>query len=310
MMCFFLCGIGIGDVFADLPALQEAAQYSDPLVANGKGNMSYVWARVDSTSARSQALAQKALDSTPKGAVLVRLNQGDGTLFFAFNGPKMRCNEKTMGVIPGERAFKRHWQSAYNGEKTDLLRLDGIGKGGLIKPFASTYEKNTIQVDRYDPRYNAMTIFGVPVGTFLKGVTREGAIADLVQMGDESEDGVPCHVVTGTVNGTDIRYTVWIAPGQTYRPKRIEVRTGGGLKVVRNQFVQHTGDVWFPKQTTVEDYYLDPATGKQVLSERFVLTVGNDYAVNTEVPDTLFSIPFPKGLSVYDFRTSMSYKAE
>ncbi len=297
--------------FADIKTLQETAQYSDPLVPNGKGTLSYVWVREDSASAHAQQSLKDALESISRDAELVWLNQAHGSVFFAFNGPKVRCDEKAPGVMPGGIPFKRHWQSAYNGEKMDFFRLDGIGKGGLIKPFGSIRDsKNIVPYDRFDPRYHAMTILGTPVGTFLNGTAKEGPLSGLVQKEDQTVDGVSCHVIEGAVTDSKVLYTVWIAPDRMYRPVKIEVKTGEGVKVVRNQFALHPGDVWFPKKTVVEDYYRDSVTGNLVLSERYTLTVADDYTVNTDVPDALFSIAFPKGLSVYDWRTGTSFKVE
>jgi hypothetical protein len=208
--------------------------------------------------------------------------------------------------MPNGKTFNRCWQSAYNGEKMDLLRLDGIGTNSLILPIGSIQKNNIIFVDRYDPRYYGMCVFGIPVAVFLEGSALEGNLQNLKITGEEALDTILCTTVEADVVDSDIHYKLWLDQGKMYRPLAIEKKTKTGLTSIHNTFKEYDGNIWFPDNISVKTFYLDTDTQKFVLDEHFTLSVQPDFTVNTEVDDSLFEIAFPKGLSVYDNRTGSS----
>ena len=308
---FFMLSFSIYPYAVTFEELSEGAKYGDALVTSGQGKIIYSWVREDSTSSRAKLQDLKAKEETPENKIRVRVNTKRVDLNYAFSGPKVRCDEKSIDLMPTGKTYQRNWQSAYNGEKVDFLQLDGTGANGLVRPKGAVRSDTAIlRSDKFDPRFGATSILGVPVGSFLSGTSREGQLHDITMSGEETLDSVPCIIVEAAVSNSDIRYKVWIAPGQMYRPKKIEVKSDAGLKTITNVFKNHGGDIWFPELVTVNDYYFDETTGKPILAERYSLTLADTYKVNTEISDALFWISFPKGLNVYDWRTGTTQKTE
>jgi hypothetical protein len=293
-----------------IQSIREAAQFGDNVIISGKGNVTFEWAKDDSASSRAQELYKKAMDETPAGAFKVIVNSKIIDLFVAFDGPKVRCDENTVDLMPDGKTFNRWWQSAYNGEKMDLLRLDGIGTNGLILPMGSIQKDNIISVDKYDPRFYGMGISGIPVEIFLQGSAREGNLQNLRITGEEVQNNMLCSIIEADVVNSDLHYKLWLDPGKMYRPVHIEKKTKTGLTTIHNTFKEYEGNVWFPEQVSVKTFYLDTSTQSFVLEEHCNLTLKPGFEVNTEVMDSLFEIAFPKGLSVYDIRTGSSYIAQ
>jgi hypothetical protein len=273
---------------------------------NGKGRVSYSWVRVDSTSDRAKELIQKALDETPPGATKVIVYNKTIDIYYAFNGPKIRCDENTIDFLPSGRTFNRWWQSAYNGEKMDLLRFDGIGTNGLIHPMGSVQANNIIFTDKFDPRFYGMGIMGIPVSVFLNGTANEGTLQNLRITAEELQDGIMCKVIEADVVNSDLHYKVWLSPLQLYRALHVEKRSHTSLIVVHNTFKEYLNDIWFPKDISLKTYYFDESTKTFLLEEQLLLAVQSDFEINTDVPNSVFEISFPKGLSVYDIRTGKS----
>jgi hypothetical protein len=290
-----------------IQSIQEAAQLGDNVIINGKGNIAFEWAKDDSASTRARELYQKAMDDTPAGAFKVIVNSKKIDLFIAFDGPKIRCDENTIDLMPTGKTFNRWWQSAYNGEKLDLLRLDGIGTNNLILPIGSIQKDNIISVNKYDPRYFGMCISGVPVSVFLQGNASEGKLQNLQITGKEIQNSILCTIIEADVVNSDLHYKLWLDPGKMYRPLHIEKQTKTGLASIQNTFREFEGNVWFPENISIKNFYFETSSQTFVLEEHFSLSVSPDFVINTEVVDSLFEIAFPKGLSVYDIRTGSSF---
>jgi hypothetical protein len=295
-----------GSTPSDIEIIREGALLGDNSIMNGKGNVSFVWVRVDSTSARAQELYQQAMDETPPGSTKVIVNNKTIDLYFAFNSPKIRCDENTIDLLPSGQTFHRWWQSAYNGEKMDLLRLDGIGTNGLILPMGSIQANNIIFIDKFDPRYQGMCITGIPIATFLQGTAQEGQLKNLRITGEEMQDGILCKVIEGDVINSDIGYKVWLSPEKMYRPLNVEKRSQTSLIIVHNSLKGYENNLWFPEHVSVKTFYFDTDAKVFVLEEQLFLTVQSDFEINTDVPDSIFEITFPSGLTLYDIRTGLS----
>jgi hypothetical protein len=296
--------------FADLQTLAEGAEYGDALLLNGKGKIQYAWALVDSLSPRILAEKQQKLSSVQKGRRIVWTNSREVDVTLAFSGVNIWMERKfrTPTGKDGKNQL-RTWRCAYDGEKVNFLRLDGIGKNGLVRPAGDVRQRDILQEDQYDPRYYAGAVQGVPVGAFLRGTAKEGALQNLRITGEETVDGIPCQVVEASVANTDVTYKVWIAPGRMYRPVKSEIRNNAGVTVARAQFRQYGGEVWFPSRVTVERIlFIDGSA--PVLNDRYILTVADDFQINAGVSDALFQLRFPKGLKVFDWRTRATFTAQ
>jgi len=294
----------------NLETLIEGADFGDMVVVSGKGDVVIEYTRVDSLSKKAQDDDQSILSKlTPEQEAVIR-NQLNINLSFTFTGPKIRCDENTMNLLPTGRWYTQNWHWAYNGEKMDLLRLDGLGENGLIVPLGSVRTENVIPVERYNPRYNGMQIMGTPVGSFLRGSLGSKTVEDLEIIGEEIQDGIPCTIVSGHIVDTDETIIVWLAPGIMYRPKHIEIRSSDASTIVHNTFREHSGGIWFPEYMVKEEFYIDSKSGEEVLYKRDTLAVQDNYELNIELPDSMFEVEFPVGMMVYDFRIGERFEVK
>lgn len=294
---------------SDLETIIEGANIGDMLVTSGKGNLVFEYTRIDSLSKKAIGIDKEFLLKALPGTKVVTNNHEYIEIFYAFDGKKIRCNENSHNLLPPGVRYTRNWQWTYNGEKMDLLRLDGLGHNDLVKPMGSTRTDNDIPVNRYDPRYNGLNISGTPVSSFLRGSFDGKKISDLRIIGEEIQDDLLCKVIRGQTETGDI-ITVWLAPRLMYRPKHIEIRSSyNEITVIHNTF-KELNKSWFPQKITKEEYYSDDNTGKKVLYTRETILIQSDFEINIALSNSLFEAKFPRGLTVYDYRTGERFEID
>jgi len=294
----------------NLSSIQYESNIGDVLIKSGRGAVLFNYVKVDSLG--SKAAEEKSYYETKlshAGTVVVN-NTQFVKMSFWFDGIKLRCNETSTTKLPTEKRYKQNWQWAYNGEKTELLRLDGLGEGGLIIPMASVKSESDFPAERFDPRYNGLNILGTPVGTFLKGTLGKNSVKDIAILKNEKVGDFDCVVVQGSVSETGETVSVWLAQETIYRPKKIEIKSETELIVINNSFKKYSDEVWFPEKVRKDKYYIDGTTGEKTLYSYEEIIVDDKYEINVDLPETLFEIVFPVGLSVYDFRIGESYEVK
>ncbi|MBT4483809.1 MAG: hypothetical protein HOC71_09050 [Candidatus Latescibacteria bacterium] len=302
IILFQICSLSV-HAESDLETIITGADLGDNLVTSGRGNLIFEYVRVDSLSLKARSNDEEHLLSLSEGVETVFHNREYIKLNFAFDNVKIKCEEISAKILPSGRLYDTNWQWAYNGEKLDLLRLDGLGEGGLIKPYGSVRTENIIPVRRFNPGYNGLYIFGTPVGTFLRGSLDGKEVKDIQVIGEEMQDDILCDIIRGYVSETGDTITIWLAPGLMYRPKHIEMTSSIEKTVVHNTFKEYPGSIWFPAHIIKEEYYYDDETGKETLHKQETLTVQDGYKLNIKLPDALFEVKFPLGMMVYDYRT-------
>ena len=314
MIIFLFVFIGIRAVSAqdgsELKTIIEGSDLGDMMVASGQGSLIFEYVRVDSLSAKAQEDDRAVLAGLSEGEEAVIHNQESINISFAFTDPKMRCNENSINRLPTGGRYNQNWYWAYNGEKMELLRLDELGKEGLIIPIGSVKTDNVIPVNRFDPGFNGMKILGTPVGTFLRGSLGDGTVKDLQLVGEELQDNIPCEVIRGLIADTGNTITVWLAPNLMYRPKHVEIRSSDSIIKVHNTFREYTTGIWFPELIVKKEYYIDKKTDEEVLYKVETLAVQSDFALNMELPNEMFEVDFPIGLMVYDYRTGEEFEVK
>ncbi len=292
---------------ADLKTISSEAEKGDSIVRSGYGQIVYTMTRVDSLSARTKQKDQELTSSLLPGQTMIIQNYTEVFIDMSFDGPRIRNDISTIFNCPDGTSFSSHWLSSYDGNQTEELHLDSLGPNGFITPRGYVRTENVIRVHQYDPRYYGNAVFNVPVATFVGGLCREGSLENIRISGEETIDGIVCDIVEADVAKSDKAYKVWLAAEYNYRPVKYELRTSEGLEEVINSFKQY-GDVWFPEMITVQKYYFD---GKQfVIEKRMTLDVDDRFEVNSVLEREVFDIDFPRGLSVYDFRTGENYIKE
>jgi hypothetical protein len=283
------------------------ADIGDMMVTSGAGNCVYEYTRVDSLGARAQQKDQEHSAGVDKGVKTVIRNDEKIDISFSFNGQKIRCDESSYNRLPTGKWYTQDWQWAYNGEKLDLLRYDGLSENGLIVPNGSIRVDYPSRITRFDPRHNGFKIMGTPVGVFLRGRLGENTVNDLQVIREESIDTIGCTVIRGHVVNTGDTIIVWLAPSLMYRPKRIQYSSGDELTVVNNHFKEYSGGIWFP-DTIIDELFYRDTDGKWITYSRGKISVINDFIINTDLSASLFEIKFPKGLWVYDNRLGKKFE--
>ena len=310
---FLLSSVVTFSAFAQVPSdlltVFEGAETGDALLSSGTVTMVYDYVRVDSLSARAKEEDELFLAKLSPREVAVLSNTEHVEATFTFDGRRMHCKEVSVNQLPTGRWYDREWHWSYDGEKMELLRLDGLGDNGLIVPMGSVRTDNDMPLDRYDPRYYGQNIKGAPVGEFLKGRLGRENVHNVQKGADNVLDGVPCKAVSGTVPDTGETVTAWLAPGYMYRPKRIEIQSYDRKITVNTKYRESDSGVWVPSEILKETYAVDQDTKNETLYIRETLVV-KDFQVNRAVDSGEFRVPFPVGLSIYDYRIGRSTEIE
>ncbi len=335
----------------------------DRVVTNGKGTVTFVWGRVDSTGVWIEKKYQiNTADTTTKvikipttkvkvnsgsknlytnvDSILVEVAQkppkivkpptdlrkstGMGTVivkppttellifymkneaFIAFSGDKYR--QEINESFPAPSMSNRHEHHIYDGKNYyfSTFREPGI-------PIYQKKKESAIGIQ--DPRFYGRTILGTPVATFLKGkvfnITQNSEydtiekLKNFQLLGEEELEGIQCKVFCRNYSIeyeklnviTDKTITVWLAPDMMYRPKLIEEISEEKLqgKVTKRKTVHHNsfrkyGSIWFLDNVLIKNYQFDENSNVWVLRTKGIYTVHDDFEVNIDLPDSLFTV--------------------
>jgi outer membrane lipoprotein-sorting protein len=216
-------------------------------------------------------------------------------ILFAFDGKKMRCEEDSYYTIfPYNKRTLIYYKGAYDGESFYYYQLNSAGVNELIVPQGVITNKNKIYVRQCDPRYYGLTIQGIPISAFISNT-------NVSYLGDETINGVTTQKYLDKNNNT----TVWLSPDLMYRAIKIELFAGLVKSVVYIEYMEKVDNVIFPKQISIEKYQV--LNKNSLLKSKEKLIIQDKYEINTELPDSLFKINFPKGLKVLDQRFNKEY---
>ncbi|MFC1542054.1 hypothetical protein ACFL50_06355, partial [Candidatus Latescibacterota bacterium] len=278
----------------ELDTVMTGSMVGDATIVSGRGRILYNYTRVDSMGTKARENDQAFLSKFAPEIEAVIPNNETFEINFVFDGPKIKFIEKSTNVFPDGKTYPMHWQWAYNGEKLDLLRLDGL-KDGIIVPMGSVRSVNEIPVDKFDPRYNGMSIMGTPVNEFLNGSLGNKAVESLGVVGEETQNGVMCNKIQGNIENSESTVTVWLAPNRMFRPMKIEIASFDTITEIQNSFREHSGGVWFPEQIQKKVFYLN-ARGEKELYSSETLEIQDSFELNVELTNDEFEIEFPKGM--------------
>ncbi len=293
---------------SDMEAIQFGAAYGDELVVSGSGSLSYENVRVDSLGTKAKAYNKLMLSHKTPDSDIVFFNSEQIDLDMTFDTVKLWCRESSVRKKPSDESYDQNWEWAYDGEKLELLRLDGLGKDNLIVPSASIRAKNDFPLWKFDPRYYGLSIMGESVSSFLAGSLGDDTVADIALTGADVIGDVTCSVVQGTMKSTGETITVWLVPEYMYRPKKIEIKGADERTEITTSFKHYGDDIWFPAIVQKNIYYDDTVTEKEILYSREILTVTEDFTLNGDISSQVFEIDFPVGMNVFDARTGKSFE--
>jgi len=319
---------------SNLEVILEGTKFNDPLVKSGMGHL--ISKRVYSEYGKAKAknrLKQLRREGI-KNVMVSGIHDTEAEIFYAFEGKKIRCDIKSIGYLPNGQPYTYLWKQAFDGEKMMDLHLDYIGPGGTIIPTGTIRSENII--DRSDlPNTWGITFHGIPIAEFLQGKplcygAPEATSIEVV--GIEKIAGDVCYVVklkyevkedsivkvwispreykmmqkSEILNG---EVKVWISPQKGYRIRKVETFDKNGNLTTSSliTFRQYPGNIWFPKRIVNKIFEVDELTGRSNIVQEHTIIVQDDFEINVDVPDNLFTINFPKGLPVYDMRINKSF---
>ncbi len=284
----------------------EGARMGDEIVYSGKGRLVYEMVNTDSASVSEVKRQSEAAKNAPLGKEYYSINSRRMEIKYAFSSPKIFTKEKYFLIgAPGEY-FHIDEEAAFDGENTysimeELTPTKIARKSGAIRP------ENKIKDNQYAPQRFGMSIYGAPVASFLLGALKfpnmEEKLESVVLIGEEIQDNVHCIKFRGTFPEKTDTLTVWLAPERMYRPVRIEWVQAETRTEVRTSFREHRGNIWFPRSIQCNTYTMNKETGSMILHFRNVITVLDDFEINIPLSDQDFTLHFPKGLRVTDYRT-------
>ena len=128
-------------------------------------------------------------------------------------------------------------------------------------------------------------------------------------IGEEYIDDYLCKVIKMSIKGSKIdmvtEFILWISPSCMYRPLKIELKQpmeNPDSHIIANiKYKKYSDDIWFPKLIIWDKFW----QGTYIIHT--VLSLNDDWVLNTSLPDSLFEMSFPKGLKISDKRTGKSY---
>lgn len=251
------------------------SEYGDILVSSGIGNITFE---------TSYFNKDKEITKTKKREI-----------FFAFSGKKIRCKIEFLNDdIIVEKDF------AYDGNKMDVLEYSW-GPQGIIQVSGAIYPKEPMdylqELQFCDPRHNGYNIFFSSVGSFFRN-------CDIKYIRDEKINNLQTRYFEGTY-GSLKNIKLWLTHKYLYRPKRIISETSNSILIREFYFREYLKDnisIWFPQKSITDINNINKITGEKLLTARQNFIVHDDYKINKELPDSLFVINFPKGLTIYDER--------
>ncbi len=308
LIYFLLTYVKENTISKELNAIFHGVQYGDSLVLSGQGTLVYEYIYPNNY------INNEIMLNSMKGTPFIKDDSLIGNIPFSDTHEKSEINYS----FHKEKVFFEKYnfnegrifplrKLAFNGEKTTTIKYERNERELL-------YARGTIDndgykfLDKYDPRMFSMTLMGKPVGYFLD-LAISGKNNTVSIIGEEYISDYLCTIIKLSVKDSKIdmvtEFTFWISPSCMYRPLKVEMKQPMENPVdhiIANvKYRKYSDNIWFLKQIIWNKF----AQGTYIIHT--VLTLNDDWILNTSLPDSLFEISFPKGLKVSDKRTGKSY---
>lgn len=222
-------------------------------------------------------------------------------IFFAFDGPKIRFDkDSNVSMYLSDKSRQNamaYYISAYDGETYYYYQLNSLGINGLVIPTGLISNKILNKSTLYDPRYYGFYIMGVPVATFLND-------KNIKPIGEEHINNINCQLFYDEKKNTK----VWLVPSLMYRPILIEVIKDNIKSIIKITQKKNEENTIFPQLIEIDKY--DISNNIPILKSKEQLIIHDDFEINKDLPDSLFKINFPKGITVLDQRINKNYIVE
>jgi hypothetical protein len=285
-------------------SMLEIASLGDKILSSGEGKLVYTSSCIDTTSNTYKQHIKHIIESVPQAVPInhlsnnvgyapykVPINHSTEKVYYAFNGAKIRCDIYSVAYdYNGEKSVE-NYSKAFNGVKMDTISFVCSNDSTYMIPINGFISNNNDIGQLYDPRFY-MTVLGEPVASFIKSA------GSFIKR--ESFNNHDCEVYKR--KGDDGKViTAWLAPDLLYRPLQIEVLKDGKKSVFTNNYKKYDA-IYVPESSHGYHYWYDSVSGEWLMSVKTSLTFEKEYTFNIQVPDSLFEIEYPKGMTVYDRR--------
>ncbi|MCD6507920.1 hypothetical protein J7M22_15035 [Candidatus Poribacteria bacterium] len=253
-----------------------------------------------------------------------------GKAFLAFKGGKVRFDLVSKRPLPNGNTDSFKWKQVFDGEKTLWIRNHYYSDG-------STFNCGEIKTGDIIDKDDLITSYGVtfwgePIGALLERLKNS-----LELVGTEKIDGELCYKIrfpvlalskvtpdSLTLKGAlaekivslkkslENKVELLINPEKGYRVQEIRVLSPQGMVIgsVSIMLGRYSENVWFPRGVTVKIFRVNERSGEARLSFVRTISIEKDFRINIDIPDDLFVLKFPRGLSVRDDRTGRVFIAK
>ncbi len=285
--------------------LLEIAKTGDAMLKSGKCDVDF-----KKTVSEDVIQAEKEYDREHQQKtkeeghyIFYKENETTMKIKMLFDSVKLYVEKEWDSVYENDMKISYLTKKADNGEKMDSYTFEEnhftheTWTRASIKPARKVSPK-------YQPRYYGYFIYSTPVADFLSGTFKTSIFDSLDTIGQESIDGIDCLIYKGHIANSDSTVTAWIAPELLCRPKKIVLETSIQKQVTTITHKLHNDYIWFP-DVVEHQYYRAENKNSQKKLASFWKMIFEDVTLNCDIPPETFSIQYPIGTKVYDFRTEL-----
>lgn len=318
VLCAFL-SISVRAGAQELSSILSILEQSLSMIQSGSGHITVenryteLGRKHGREKARKQFKAQIQSGELPKNHADYLYRDFIKEFFYAFEGPKVRCDAKWVEDNPDGRRLQWQLYQAFDGEVVYSNSYHWSLPEDFVEPsgFLDSTDRYAAWLTQYDPRYYT----GLPLAN--KGVGKnKQSYLDLLKspsaqlLGKELLDGQTCEVVEVTGGLLGETYRFWLLESANYLPVRIEGRKGEGrlARVVSRSYRSYGNGIWLLQKAVQQGFGEPDASGRTPLLGEHIVTVHDDFQVNIDVPDSLFKITFLEGQPVVDYRTGELFR--
>lgn len=267
------------DIFAETPILEfvkQGCRANDHLVHSGMGHLT--------CKVKFLELSEDHKDY-------------EAEIFFVFKGKKLRYDSECSS--PKTRLFSKRREilkQVFDGEKTTTFSCKYYPDEGTIFPGGSIEGRNGINMDNVPISYG--------IAFYSKSLEELLSEEEAEVIGSEMVDGELCYRIKTTFEAM-VPLEILINTKRGFRAQEIKTFSAQGTVGHSISLVEFEKGVWFPINIKIQFPFSEPFSGE--LKE---IIVKDDFKINVDIPDDLFTIKFPSGIPVYDSRIKKSFRAE
>ena len=304
IMVFILYALFVCDSLAEggenINDIINTMKLSESLVKTGKGDVTWTFIIVDSTSSIGNDYSATLFSEEQEMIFWMKKN-----IYFVFDGNKIREDSKCMLDIPerfGGGIYETRDMLAFNGETCENMLLerssynDIYSIAGSIGNFDRNYDAFWYQ---WDPTIHTMNFImngqKILISDYLKNNN-----ATLINSADYIDQKKSVLMSIKNIDDSDSLIYIWLAPELLYKPVKIEMKSKKWNTTITIEYKEYEKNIWFP-QKIIKELRCNNQGHDSLLSKE-IIEYNDDYEINIPIENSLFMLPFPPELDVYDKR--------